>query len=316
VVGASNASAGVIGVSGSYVGVSGTGLLAGVYGISSAGGNNVGVHGASANSFGVYGNSSGYIGVFGSSGQYWGPFPTTFDQFPGIWGTSRDHNGVLGTSTNLAGVVGCSQTQIGVYGETGATDGNYAGYFKGNLFVSGHIATGTGIMDSIVPFSDGSRRLMHCMESPEHWFEDFGAAKLKRGRAVVKLDADFAKTIRTSDYRVFLTPEGDCGGLYIKSKRGDGFEVRELQGGTSNVAFSYRIVGRRRDIKRHQRFAKIDITPPMQITKSRTVGQPAARAQAVARKLRAAMEKHVAAVATKPARGRKGRSRRQRKARA
>ena len=115
---------------------------------------------------------------------------------------------------------------------------------------------------------------------------------------------------------MFLTPEGDCGGLYIKSKRGDGFEVRELQGGTSNVAFSYRIVGRRRDIKRHQRFAKIDITPPMQITKSRTVGQPAARAQAVARKLRAAMEKHVAAVATKPARGRKGRSRRQRKARA
>jgi len=173
-----------------------------------------------------------------------------------------------------------------------------------------------GTKSAAVPFPDGTHRALYCMESPELWFEDFGTAKLKRGRAVVKLDADFAKTIRTSDYRVFLTPEGDCGGLYIKSKRGDGFEVRELQGGTSNVAFSYRIVGRRRDIKRHQRFAKIDITPPMQITKSRTVGQPAARAQAVARKLRAAMEKHVAAVATKPARGRKGRSRRQRKARA
>jgi hypothetical protein len=155
------------------------------------------------------------------------------------------------------------------------------------------------------------------MESPEHWFEDFGAARLKRGRAVVNLDADFAKTISTGDYRVFLTPEGDCGGLYIKSKRGGAFEVRELQGGTSNVAFSYRIVGRRRDIKRHKRFARIDITPPMQITKPReTVGRTAARAQAFTRKFRAALEKHAGAVAAKPARGRKVRSRTQGKARA
>jgi hypothetical protein len=94
---------------------------------------------------------------------------------------------------------------------------------------------------------------------------------------VVKLDADFAKTISTGDYCVFVTPEGDCGGLYIKSKRGGGFEVRELQGGTSNVAFSYRIVGRRRDIKRHKRFAKIDITPPMQITKPREPVGPLAQ---------------------------------------
>jgi hypothetical protein len=166
-------------------------------------------------------------------------------------------------------------------------------------------------------FPDGSYRLMHCMESPEHWFEDFGAARLKRGRAVVNLDADFAKTISTGDYRVFLTPEGDCGGLYIKSKRGGAFEVRELQGGTSNVAFSYRIVGRRRDIKRHKRFARIDITPPMQITKPReTVGRTAARAQAFTRKFRAALEKHAGAVAAKPARGRKVRSRTQGKARA
>jgi len=175
-------------------------------------------------------------------------------------GTSSDHLGVLGTSTNEAGVAGYSKNAVGVYGETGAA-GAYAGFFRGNLYVTGQIFA--VIKDAIVPFSDGSHRLMHCMESPEHWFEDFGAARLKRGRAVVKLDADFAKTIRTGDYRVFITPEGDCGGLYIKSKRGEGFEVRELQGGTSNVAFSYRIVGRRKDITAHRRFARIDIKPPM-----------------------------------------------------
>jgi hypothetical protein len=74
---------------------------------------------------------------------------------------------------------------------------------------------------------------------------------------VVKLDPDFAKVI-TRDYRVFLTPEGDCRGLYVHQKSAARFEVRELMGGESAIAFCYRIVGRRRDISRHRRFAKID----------------------------------------------------------
>jgi len=203
--------------------------------------------------------SGGLTAVTGTCGARTS-VPDTIDSVAGVMGTSGEHIGVLGTSTNEAGVAGYSKNAVGVYGETGAA-GAYAGFFRGNLYVTGQIFA--VIKDAIVPFSDGSHRLMHCMESPEHWFEDFGAARLKRGRAVVKLDADFAKTIRTGDYRVFITPEGDCGGLYIKSKRGEGFEVRELQGGTSNVAFSYRIVGRRKDITAHRRFARIDIKPPM-----------------------------------------------------
>jgi hypothetical protein len=100
--------------------------------------------------------------------------------------------------------------------------------------------------------------VLHCIESPEHWFEDFGTAKLQRGGAIVKLDADFAKVIKRRDYRVFLTPEGDCRGLYVRRKGAASFEVRELMGGSSSVAFSYRIVGRRKDIRAHRRFAKID----------------------------------------------------------
>jgi hypothetical protein len=101
------------------------------------------------------------------------------------------------------------------------------------------------------------------MESPEHWFEDFGSAKLSRGRAVVKLDANFANIIKRGDYRVFLTPEGDCQGLYIRRKSANRFEVRELMGGKSSIAFSYRIVGRRKDIKEHRRFAKADMGLPL-----------------------------------------------------
>src|SRR5262245_18457201 len=99
------------------------------------------------------------------------------------------------------------------------------------------------------------------MESPELWFEDFGTAKLKRGRAVVKLDADFA-TVITRDCRVFLTSEGDCRGLFVRRKTAASFEVRELMGGASYVSFSYRIVGKRKDIKVQRRFAKIDTCVP------------------------------------------------------
>jgi hypothetical protein len=135
-----------------------------------------------------------------------------------------------------------------------------AGYFLGDVTATGTITA--PVKHAVVPFPDGSRRLLHCMESPEHWFEDFGAARLKNGRATVKLDADFAKVIRRGGYHVFLTPKGDCGGLYVRRQGGASFEVRELQGGRSSVAFCYRIVGRRKDIKAHKRFAKID-EPPM-----------------------------------------------------
>ena len=138
--------------------------------------------------------------------------------------------------------------------------------FRGDVEITRALTVGgtltATVKNAIVPFPDGTTRLMHCMESPEHWFEDFGTARLKQGRAVVKLDADFAKTIKARDYRVFLTPEGDCGGLYIRNRRSASFEVRELQGGASSVTFSYRIVGRRKDIRKHRRFDKFAIEPP------------------------------------------------------
>ena len=47
-------------------------------------------------------------------------------------------------------------------------------------------------------------------------------------------------------------------------------------GGKSSIAFSYRIVGRRKDIKGHQRFAKIDmpLPPPPTTAARRTPPKP------------------------------------------
>jgi hypothetical protein len=73
--------------------------------------------------------------------------------------------------------------------------------------------------------------------------EDFGEAQLVNGRAEVPLESKFASTIDPMrSYLVFITPLGDCHGLYVATRSASGFAVRELMNGRGNVGFQYRIV--------------------------------------------------------------------------
>src|SRR5262249_9015281 len=86
-------------------------------------------------------------------------------------------------------------------------------------------------------------RLLYAIESPESWFEDFGTARLEAGQAVVPLEAIFRETVRSEHrYRVFLTPRGDCEGLYVAAQDGHGFGVGEWRGGRASVEFDDRVV--------------------------------------------------------------------------
>lgn len=266
---------GIVEVAPSVIPPAGFDLRAGVSGQSE---NYPGLVGFSTNREGSQGLSANGVGVLGVAGAQ-GPVPALVN-IAGVVGSSDQQTGVIGTSKGI-GVYGfCgnadpTKSGIGVYGRADrAFPKNYAGAFEGNVSINGALTVGgdLALLDStvvakvknaVVPFPDGTQRVLHCMESPEHWFEDFGASKLRRGRTVVKLDANFAKVINSRDYKVFVTPEGDCRGLYVR-KSAASFEVRELGGGTSSIAFSYRIVGRRKDIKNHQRFAKIDVKPNLE----------------------------------------------------
>src|SRR5262249_40099698 len=118
------------------------------------------------------------------------------------------------------GVLGSSPRGIGVVGTTST---GTAGAFFGQVVVFGtFIATG-GLKSAAVPHPDGTHRLTYCMESPESWFEDFGRAQLRGGHAEVRLDPDFAAIVRTGDFHVFLTPEGETEGLYVSARSEDGF---------------------------------------------------------------------------------------------
>jgi hypothetical protein len=169
------------------------------------------------------------------------------------------------TEGGVAGALAHSLTGHGVIG-IAHTRGKYAGAFSGDVLVSGSLTVlGAGAKSAAVRVGKGEYRRLYTMESPESWFEDFGEGSLRRGRATVRLPADFAPLVHTNGYHVFVTPHGDCRGLCVSSRTRAQFEVRELNGGRSSVGFSYRIVAKRRDIpgKRLEKVRLPDLPEPI-----------------------------------------------------
>src|SRR5207253_1740981 len=98
----------------------------------------------------------------------------------------------------------------GIVGRQLDASGNWAVFGFGNIGAS-------GTKSAVVPAADGAGHLkLYCMESPECWFEDFGSAQLSRGSASVRIDPEFAQTIHTGQYHVFLQAEGECRGLSVR----------------------------------------------------------------------------------------------------
>jgi hypothetical protein len=103
--------------------------------------------------------------------------------------------------------------------------------------------TVTGTKSAVVNLKNGEGVTLYAVEASENWF----SAKLKDGAAVVAIDPLYSETVNTEiDYHVFLTPRGECKGLYVTNQKGSSFEVRELNGGNSDISFSYRIVAKRK----------------------------------------------------------------------
>jgi len=147
--------------------------------------------------------------------------------------------GVFGQASSVKGV------NYGVYGGTSSPDG-YGVFSAGNMKVSGSLKC-TGTKSAVVNLKNGEGVTLYAVEASENWFEDFGSAKLKDGSAVVAIDPLYSETVNTKiDYHVFLTPRGECKGLYVINQKGSSFEVRELNGGKSDIPFSYRIVAKRK----------------------------------------------------------------------
>jgi hypothetical protein len=129
-------------------------------------------------------------------------------------------------------------------------DNNEQGVFAfigtpGSCQIVGGDLSCSGTKSASVQIAD-EERLLYAVESPGVWFEDFGSGALVDGQATVTIEPLFVQSINLgAEYHVFITPLGDCNGLYVAEKTATGFTVRELNGGTGDVAFDYRIVAKR-----------------------------------------------------------------------
>ena len=111
---------------------------------------------------------------------------------------------------------------------------------SGNLFC-------TGTLEAAVNGQGKKKIGLYTMQSAEDWVEDFGSGALLGGVTTIQLDPRYARTISgQANYHVFLTPAGDCDGLYVANRTATSFEVRELKSGNSSVQFDYRIVAHRK----------------------------------------------------------------------
>jgi hypothetical protein len=215
---------------------------------------------STTNSYGVYGTSVSGSGVVGSSTS--GPGLQGFSTSQtGLTGSSQTTYGAFGSSQSGPGLGGFSVSGIGGFLQTQAV-GQWAGIVNNTqaatqpgtalgLNVIGNLVVTDGTKSAAVRTSKGLT-LLYSVEAPQSLFEDVGRAQLSNGQCRVALDATFLETIDTSNYHVFLTPLGDCRGLYVSTKRAQGFEVRELQGGTSSIEFDYRIVAARANLPPHR----------------------------------------------------------------
>jgi hypothetical protein len=110
----------------------------------------------------------------------------------------------------------------------------------GNLFC-------TGSLGGAVKAGNNKKTGLYSVQSSESWVEDFGSGQLVAGLTVVHLEPHFAQTVaHDANYHVFLTPAGECEGLFVTNRTANSFEVREMKSGQSNVAFDYRIVVHRK----------------------------------------------------------------------
>jgi hypothetical protein len=213
---------------------------------------------ALGNRYGAYSIGVSHIGVkgIGVMGIGGATSPTAMTFILSGYGTGLVGNG---SEAGVAGIVTSGQSGNGRWGGFfGVFD--LAGGVTGPItLVAGTGATNTqyglistGTKSTIVKDEQGRNRSMFCTEAPEVLFQDFGAGQLQNGFVHITLDPLLVRNVYVDEkhpLKVFIQLEGDCKGIFVSNKTSNGFDVQELQGGQSNVSFTWQIVAARADSK-------------------------------------------------------------------
>jgi len=183
------------------------------------------------------------------------------------FGNGASSTGVVGVGNNVgAGTLASGSggaffgTTVGAYAATttaaspsaaftgynNATGGfAYLDYYNGSsykVFSSTLASVSCSVQDL-----NGKYVVMHCPETPEFYFQDYGQGQLVNGFVHINLDPVLAKNVAINEkhpLRVFIQLEDNenCKGVIVKNKTAAGFDVVELNGGASNTPFQYEVI--------------------------------------------------------------------------
>lgn len=199
----------------------------------STGNQDLGVYG-SGNTAGVEGTSTGGIGVVGYNKN---------SSFAATTGGGNTY-GVYGYANTIGGAT-APATRYGVYGyATGATT-NYAGYFSGNVQITGSISKGSGTFKIDHPQDPENKYLYHSfVESPDMMNVYNGNTTTDaNGYATVSLPGYFESL--NKDFRYQLTVIGKFAQAIVAEKvAGNKFKIQTNE---PNVEVSWQVTGIRND---------------------------------------------------------------------
>ena len=208
------------------------GLADGDYGIGVAGASTTsggcGVRGRNFGRAGV-----GVMGVGNGMTQVYQP----------VFGPGGVFNGES-TGIYCRAIVAANRVRGGYFVLTDGTNTYYAsvacaasGYFYNIL--------GNGSSGVIKETQQGDK-ILFAPEMPEAYSEDVGRGQLINGYARINLDPLFSDCITVSNQyplNVFIQLNDDCQGVYVKTDNSS-FDVYELNKGTSNAHFTYRVIAK------------------------------------------------------------------------
>ena len=221
------------------LGAANTGGSSGVYGF----GAGYGVHGESSTGIGVYGYSGAY-GVYGSGN-------------PGVEGYCPFTSSGIGVEGYITGM------GSGAYAVEGYNNGfsGYAGYFHGDIDVTGSITAGTKDFKIDHPLAPADKYLYHAsVESSEMMNIYTGNVTLDAsGQAVVELPAWFEA--ENADFRYQLTAIGaPAPGLYIAAEIAD--HQFKIAGGAPGMKVSWQVTGVRQDAYAKAHPLQVEVDKP------------------------------------------------------
>jgi hypothetical protein len=181
----------------------------------------------------------------------------------GVLGRAVVGDGVFGLSTSGTGVAGYSKSGFGVYGRSDNAS-SFAGYFVGNVHVTGTVTVGAASTYQIDhPLDPANKYLTHAAVESSDMKDIYDG--------VVTLDAKGAATVTlpdwfealNQDFRYQLTAIGAPGpNLYIAQEiQGNHFAIG---GGTQGMKVSWQVTGIRHDPYATQHRMQIETTKPTQ----------------------------------------------------